>query len=93
MPDNDKNIIPACGILGLYSEGYFRFEVTAPGLLGYGGVFFKHIYLTAGGGQEEGSKNQEVRTISKEPLFQAKYFYKDRNETNYGLLFRPPVPG
>lgn len=72
MPDNDKNIIPACGILGLYSEGYFGLVVAAPGLLGYGGVFFKHIYLITSGKQEEGSKNQEVRTISKEPLFQAK---------------------
>jgi hypothetical protein len=59
MPDNDKNIIPAYGILGLYSEGYFGLVVTAPRLLGDGGVFFKHIYLITSRKQEAGSKYQE----------------------------------
>lgn len=74
MPDNDKNIVPACGILGWYSEGYFRLVIAAPRLLGYGGVFFKNINLTAKRKQEERGKKYEGGTISKEALFQAKCF-------------------
>lgn len=82
MPDNDKNIIPACGILGLYSEGYFRLVVAAPGLVGYGSVLFKHIYLTTCVEQEEGRKKYEVRNIIKNAFVQGVFLSKYKVVSN-----------
>lgn len=79
MPYYDKDPVSRQGVFVAYGKTDLGFEFAAPGVIGYGDIFFKNGYFPTGHNKQVAEGQQRYKKEIAAEVFQSKIFCKNND--------------